>query len=266
MAWFDQYILQPIYSGSGYNFVNTTIYALVAIAILYLLFKIFVRLKIRINFKFFISTIPFIVLGSSTRAFVDNGYITRNLWTVSPGIYFVIAALFLIVMFLSFAISQKFKTFDWRFATFFVGLVVLVFQWFRFSRELEFVNMNIFLLIVGTIILSAICFHYIFVKLGWKWITNKFGFLAFSAHLFDSVTTALLLYFVGGWEQHPLPRFFIERFGSLSFIPVKLVVIIPAVYILSAELKNKQLRDFLLMSIAILGFAEALRNLISMIL
>jgi uncharacterized membrane protein len=74
--------------------------------------------------------------------------------------------------------------------------------------------------------------------------------------------------FFGGVEKHPIPRYFIEHFGTgLVFYPLKLLVLLPAIYLIFTELKDrKQLRNFLLISIAVLGFAEGLRNFITLIL
>ncbi|MBT4248692.1 DUF63 family protein, partial [Candidatus Woesearchaeota archaeon] len=49
-------------------------------------------------------------------------------------------------------------------------------------------------------------------------------------------------------------------------LPLKLIVVIPAIYVISTELKDKQLRNFLLIAIAVLGLGEGIRNLISLIL
>jgi uncharacterized membrane protein len=266
MDIWDTYFLQPIRVESGYNFVNTITYAVLALALLYVLFKIFVYLKIRINYKFFIALLPFILFGSSTRAFVDSGYIVRNFWTISPGIYLMTTAIFLLVMFTSFLISKQFKNIEWTMHTFVIGFIILLFQWYRVSKDIGITNFNVFIYILITFVILSVAFYYLFDKLNWKWITDRFGFTAFSAQLLDAIATALILYLVGGWEKHPLPRFFIEQFGPMSFIPLKILVILPAIYLISIELEDKQLRNFLLMSIAVLGLGESLRNILSLIL
>jgi len=136
--------------------------------------------------------------------------------------------------------------------------------WFTYVSSLSNVVLatKIMLLVSGLVIVS----YLIFSKLGWNWATNKFAFSAFFAHLFDAVVTAMILFFVGGWEKHPLPRLFIENFGPFSFIPLKLVVIIPSLYIISKEVEDKQFRKYILISIAVLGLGEGLRNLISLVI
>jgi len=115
------------------------------------------------------------------------------------------------------------------------------------------------------VVAISISTYFIFNKLKWKWITDRFGFSAFFAHLLDATGTSFILYLVGGWEKHPIPRFFIENFSPFSFIPLKLLVIIPAIYLISTEIKDKELRNYLLIAITILGLAETLRNIITTI-
>ena len=89
-----KYFVGPIYLDSGYNFVNTIVYAVVALVFLYGLYTGLDKLNIKINRKFFYALLPFVLFGASLRAFVDNGLIKLNFWTVSPGIWMFIAGIF----------------------------------------------------------------------------------------------------------------------------------------------------------------------------
>jgi uncharacterized membrane protein len=260
MGFIEEYFLAPISVEQGYNVVNTVSYAIIAFVLLYIIFRIFKRFNINIDFKLFLSTLPFVVFGSSLRALVDHGFVVRSFWTVSPGIYLLATSLFLLSVLVSLAVSLKWRA---KFV-FSIGVVLLVGLWFSYISSLSNVLLatKIMFLVSGL----AIVFYLIFLKLNWGWASNKFAFSAFLAHLFDAVATAMILFFVGGWEKHPLPRLFIENFGPFSFIPLKMIVIIPALYIISKEVEDLELRKFLLISIAILGLGEGLRNLISLII
>jgi uncharacterized membrane protein len=258
----EKYFLAPIRIEQGYNIVNTVVYALLTVGLLYLIFKIFKKYKIKIDYRLFISSIPFILLGSALRVFVDLSLIQRNFWTVSPGIYLFISGIFLTTFSISYLLNKKkYHIFSASF-----GVILLILEFVLFARSIVLENLTIFFGTVLTIILLALAFYFVFLKLNWKWITDKFAFSAFFAHLLDAVVTSMILTFVGGWEKHPLPRFFIERFGAFSFLPLKLFVIIPAIYVISTELKDKELRNFLLIAIAVLGLAEGIRNIISLII
>lgn len=120
MGFFEDYFVNPVSMHSGYNIVNTAAYAVVAIAISYALFRLFERLHVAIDWKFFAGLLPFVLLGSTLRTITDSinyGIIDSHLGapffgqlyqlikashlydygflTVSPGIYLVTASIFL---------------------------------------------------------------------------------------------------------------------------------------------------------------------------
>ena len=109
------YFIEPILSRTGYNIVNTLTYAIIAIVCLYLIFNFFKMRKIAINKSFIIATLCFVLLGSTVRvvtdsidtgvfkpitsihAFLLSSYVyDYGFLTVSPGIYVVIAFIFLL--------------------------------------------------------------------------------------------------------------------------------------------------------------------------
>jgi uncharacterized membrane protein len=265
MGYIDQYFLQPIAVEQGYNFVNTMVYALLALVGLYVIFKSMKYLKLRIDFRILMATAPFVLFGATLRALVDTGVMARNFWTVSPGIYLFVTFGFVLSLLVGQFLEKKKLLSQWQFFSGTVGLGMFL-SLLIFYRSSSFENIWLSLGIIATVIISAVVFYFAFNKLKWDWISEKYGFSAFSAHLFDATVTAMILFFVGGWEKHPLPRFFIEKFGAFSFIPLKLVVIIPAIYVISKELDDKDLRNFLLIAITVLGMAEGMRNLISLLI
>ncbi|MFP4545962.1 MAG: DUF63 family protein, partial [Methanomassiliicoccales archaeon] len=81
----------------GYNVVNTVVYALLLAGALFLLYKGFDRLGIRVDAAFVLSTVPVILFGGITRALEDAHLFqggTAFLF-ISPFIYLVVIALFL---------------------------------------------------------------------------------------------------------------------------------------------------------------------------
>jgi uncharacterized membrane protein len=266
MGFIDTYFLSPIRVEQGYNYINTVTYAVITLFALYALFLLFKKWNVKINYKFFVSAFSFVFIGAAIRAFVDHGLIWRGFWTVSPGIYLLTTGLFLLFLFIGLILKEQELVKDWH------GPAIIFGRLFMFGIAIYFFgNMgveNIFLTVslIALIVLATFGFYQLFLKLNWEWLTNRYGFTAFTGHLFDAIITAMILYFVGGWEKHPLPRMFIENFGAFSFIPLKLLVIIPSIYVINKEVKDKQFRDYLLIAIAILGFGEGLRNILSLIL
>ncbi|MEM4359291.1 MAG: DUF63 family protein [Candidatus Bilamarchaeaceae archaeon] len=109
------YFIDPIWSRTGYNLVNTSVYVVMALAAVYAIFKLFKKIDITIDRRFMFALLPFILFGSTVRVITDSidsdvfkpitpvhafvlqshiydyGYLT-----VTPGIYIVTALIFLL--------------------------------------------------------------------------------------------------------------------------------------------------------------------------
>ncbi|MFZ5501279.1 MAG: DUF63 family protein, partial [Candidatus Micrarchaeota archaeon] len=107
------YFVRPIWERSGYNIVNTAVYALIAIAAVYLIYR-YMKGRIMIDDRFMGGVLSFVLFGSTVRVVtdsIDGGVfqavspihqfmLDSHLWdygylTVSPGIYILTAGLFL---------------------------------------------------------------------------------------------------------------------------------------------------------------------------
>ena len=112
------YFIDPIWSYSGYNIVNTLTYAAIAILAVYLIYGV-LKNRIKIDKKFVCAILWFVLFGSTLRVVTDSidsgvmqpitfihqlvldshiydyGYLT-----VSPGVYIVTASLLFISMFI----------------------------------------------------------------------------------------------------------------------------------------------------------------------
>jgi uncharacterized membrane protein len=262
----NKYFLEPYQADIGYNFINTLTYALLALGLLYVIFKILQKYKIKIDLKLFISILPFIFIGSTVRALVDNEILAYTYYTVSPGIYLIMTIIFLSVFTLSYYLSKKLK-YSYKSITSIVGLALYgILIIVTFSR-IDLTNALGFFMIATLFLATSAATYLVLKKLKCKWGTTKMATLAISAHLLDAASTFVIVDFFGGWEKHPLPRFFANLTGTAATqFPLKLLILLPAVYLINAELKDKNLKNFLLIAIASLGLAQGLRNLISLIL
>lgn len=265
--FFQTYFINPIYSeAEGYNYVNTIVYALLALGALYLIYKALQKLKIKIDFKFFLAVLPFIVLGSSLRAFVDHEYFKLSFWTVSPGIYLLIAGIFLAVFSASYLAEKKFKIKYWK-ACSLSGVFAVIISYIFVLNKLKFGNLFGGLAIIGLAAGISALLYFLFKYSKIKWLQGKFVLLPFIGHMLDASATFVIADFFGGWEKHPLTRFFSDLTGTAaSLYFLKLLVLIPAVYLIRKELKDKELGNFLLIAVATLGLAEGLRDLLTLIL
>lgn len=251
-------------ANAGFNYVNTVIYAIIALVIIYVIYKVFNKLGINFNMKFFIGLFPFILLGSGLRALVDNGYIKQSFWVITPGIYMLTAALFLVTYLLCFFISKKIKVSEWRLCAY-IGIILFIFL-FGINR-VKFTQPWVLFAIIGLAIVISIVLRVILKLLKQKKITKKLSFLPIFGHMVDASATFIAVDFFGSWEKHPIPRAFNNLMGTgAALFILKLAVLIPAVYLISTEIKDKNFRNFLLIALATLGFAEGLRNALTLII
>ncbi len=246
--------------------MNTIAYALLALGALYLIYKLLQKLKIKIDFKFFLAVLPFIVLGSSLRAFVDHEYFKLSFWTVAPGIYLLIAGVFLAVFLIGYLIKRYYKIEYWK-ACFGIGWALVAASYALIWSKLNLTNFLGGLAIIGLAAGLSALLYFLFKYSKIKWLQGKFVLLPFIGHMLDASATFVIVDFFGGWEKHPLTRFFSDLTGTAaSLYFLKLLVLIPTVYLIRKELKDKELGNFLLIAVATLGLAEGLRDLLTLIL
>lgn len=260
MSFFTTYFS---WKQTSFNVVNTVTYAIIAIIALYIIYKVFNRFKVKFDIKFFLSILPFILIGSGTRALVDNEYINESFWLVTPGIYLVVAALFLSVYLICFLLGKKLNFKEWK-ACGIIGIILLVSLFLIYRVKLNHVWILFVILGLATVISLSIGF--VFNLLKQKNFTKKLSLMTIFGHMVDASATFVAVDFFNAWEKHPLTRFFNDFTGTAaSFFILKLMVVIPAVYLITTEIEDKNFRNFLLIALATLGLAEGLRNTLSLI-
>ena len=265
MGFVDQYFINPIYDPSGgYNFVNTTVYAIIAIVVLFGVYKILKKLNFNVDNKFFFAIFPFIILGSSLRAFVDSQVYDIGFWTVSPGIYILTAAAFLGVFFLSLGIERWKKISYWK-TSVVLGLAIVGGHFGLAVGKVQLTNLTFGFAMVGLAAGVSILLYLVFKYV--KFEAGKQNFTPFPSHMLDAATTFIAVDFLGAIEKHPLPSFASAFVGTAAIMFVlKLVVLIPLVYFLNKEFEDKNLVRFFIIAIAVLGLAEGLRNLLTTVI
>ncbi|MEM2874336.1 MAG: DUF63 family protein [Candidatus Nanoarchaeia archaeon] len=266
MNFLQKYFIEPIYLDTGFNVINTITYALIAFLALIGIYKVLQKLNFTINKNFFYAIFPFIVFGSSLRAFVDKGIYKIGFWTVTPGIYLLTAAIFLSIFFLSVELERltKGKIAYWK-PLIAIGTIILITHISLVVDKLQFTNSSYGLIILALAILISLI---LFVAFKFAKFTAGLNyFIPFPAHMLDAATTFVAVDFLGAVEKHPLPVFATSIAGTAAIMFIlKLIVLIPLVYFLNKEFRDKNFVFYLTTAIAVLGFAEGIRNLISLIL
>ena len=284
--FFQQYFADPIIFNTGYNPVNTTTYGIILIVAFVLTYKLLQKMKIQIDRKFFFAIIPFILLGSILRSWEDlweargiiseglmknfiitdvNG-ITRNILLVTPLMYFTIFFIALFSLVFSIAVERivKDKRFTYDKIWFSIGLLLSLY----FFLQLSFADYMAVGMILGIFSLWVMLFLGL-REYGRRKNKKLFEFLSFEntmiilAHMLDASATFVALSYYGYFEQHFLPKFFMDMLGPSAFFLLKLPVILLALYYIDKEMKeDDDKRTFLKIVILILGLAPGLRDML----
>ncbi len=272
----QQYYIDPIKYGTGYNIVNTLTYAIILIIAIIGVYKLLKKMRIKIDRNFFYAVIPFIALGSILRVYEDfleatgsasgplvivaaDGTV-RNLLLVTPLMYITIFLVTLFSLVISLLI-QKFAKIEYNKMWFVIGTVLSLF----ILLLIPFKNFSGVAMIFG--ILLAIGIAIFAVKKYAQIKNNKIekllsneNYLLVMSQMFDASATFVALSFFSYFEQHVLPSFFIDIFGPIALFFLKLPIILLAVYYIDKEVADNEKRTFLKMAVLVLGMAPGLRD------
>jgi uncharacterized membrane protein len=245
--WFYEYFLKPIEAKTGYNLVNTTVYAVIAIAVLYLIYLWWKRERIRFS-DLKEKVVPFVVFGSVKRVItdaVDAGILkggiynlyAYNVVNVSPGIYITIGILFI----LAYYVEKK-----WGIKATDIGWLLAGFHFLLLLPALRFWGFLIPVLFLALLPLP-------FVK-------PDYRFPIFSQAL-DGGATFFAVEFLGYGEQHVLTRFIGEHFGYIWFYILKVVL----TYVVLKYTEKDEMKDLIWATVVVIGLAPGLRDLLRII-
>ncbi len=247
----EKYFLEPIINNQGYNIVNTTIYAITAVTVIYFFFKILKRFNFKFDKKFLLVSTIFAVFGAVFHTLSDTGVLPRNFFTVSPGIWLVVS----LPVFFVLIISKILFNVNYYKASAIIGAILGLASLY-FYRIVDYravalvVLTNAFVIAVSLIALAKL-----------KAYKNPLWKYAVSAQLFDGATTFTTLYFYPNYfEQHVLGNFFINIFGPFGIVIMKLFVVLPIIYLIERDEKDKETENYLFIIITLLGLLPGLRD------
>ena len=255
-----EYIRQNfIYLHPGYTILNTVVFGIILGICILLIIKMFKYIK-KDPAELMIPLIPFIFFGSSARALVDNNIYPLTYLLVTPGIYLLTGLMAIITLLFAVFVERK-TSFDYRYIIFTVGAVVCIPNILFMSP----INLVATLQVVGVwAIVSSI---FVLLRNKWSLLSNRFNLSVLMAHLFDASSTYIAVDYYGYYEQHVLPSALTALFGTaLVMFPLKIVVILGALYIIDTYIEDRTIANMLKLAIFILGLAPGLRNFLSLIM
>ena len=259
MATVDTFLPDIIQSTffSGYTIFNTVVYTLILLLFILAIIRLFEKIEID-PISIIISIIPFIFLGSSTRALVDNGIYPKTIFLITPGLYILVGLFTIVSLMFSIYLFHK-KNIDYRITLFLIGLVSImpnIINIPRFNIVPVFYVLAIW--IFSSLIFFALSFFMEFFK-------DKINLSILSAHLFDASTTFVAVEFFNYSEQHVLANALYQQFDtSLTMFPMKIIVIVAVLYIIDQYFDNQTIKSLLKLTVFVLGLAPGLRNFLTL--
>ncbi|RLJ01064.1 MAG: hypothetical protein DRP06_00250 [Candidatus Aenigmatarchaeota archaeon] len=256
--WYDifqTYIVALILNASGYTWINTLIYAILFVSAVFLVYyKFFKPLKIKIDGKFALALLPYILLGSVLRALKDSGFLTSRLF-VTPSIYVFIFSFTLVLLIFSRFLEKRtqvpFQSYFFSFGFILVGI---------FFTQLPFSNFMPAVQILG---LDLLIFLLVFGLGNFTKLTKSFWNKAvIFSQLADASSTFIGMEFYGHLEQHVLPNLIFEWAGNVGiFFIMKLVVSLLLIQAIDNYLDDKGFSNWLKLVVILLGIALGTRDL-----
>ena len=290
MGFFEDYFISPIMDKTGYNAVNTLAYAAVAICALYLIWRFMKGRKFDFAGRGFLFAVAsFVLFGSTCRvltdltdsgavaamalsgsalspiymALVKSGISAYGFLTVTPGIYLVTAALFLLALAIGRAMKRE------MFAAY-AGLAL----WLPLALLLPpfMKNFQFFALAAAIACAGAAAAILVLQRLIGGKLTG-YEMLAIGGQALDGAATFVVIDIfskqTGGnyFEQHVLSAGIGEAtpLGFFLFFLVKIALASAIVYFLRKEKMDRGDLALVLLVVAIMGFAPGLRDILRML-
>lgn len=267
------YFIQPIWSRTGYNAVNTLAYAAIAIAAVYLLHRV-LRGRVSFNEGFVRSVLCFVLLGSTMRVVtdaidtgvfkpvtpihqfvLDSHILDYGYFTVTPGIYIVTAAILLVSM----AVLYKMKRIEW------LGYVGLALWLPNFLLLVPFMGYVVYSLPV--LALAAVPAY-----IALRYFKDRLLAAIVAGQALDGAATFFIIDVFSGltgkayFEQHVFSAGIGALAGSyFAFYLLKVAISFAAAYVLQKERMDVGDRNYVALVLMIMGFAPGIRDMLRMV-
>ncbi len=271
----NTYYLDPIRTDAGYNPVNTFTWAVVLGICIFGIFRLLEKLNVKVNSRFILSIIPFVLAGSSLRVLEDSpaGIIDPpfSYLLITPNIYFLVFAITVLCLWLAIRLEKAGFVRD-----FYSAFAGLGFLWFLvnlttllYFEDVVAAYVPVFVLVAGTGLTFG--FYRFAAYFKSEIFTNPLNLSILLAHLMDASSTYIGVDKLGYFEKHVLPYYLIELTGTaLVMYPLKLIIFVGVLYVLDTQFEDDEesvnLKMLIKMVILILGLSPATRNTLRMML
>ncbi len=272
-----KYYIDPIRYGQPYNVVDTLTYAVVLIFAIYIIYRWLARSQIRIDGRFVIATLPFVVLGGLARVVQDTGMITSDLQylLITPLIYFIIFFYTAGALVISTWLQRCGRVRDYIYPYAGAGIAASVYTTavlvlFGLSNGVIALDVLVIILTMA-VVSSALVYAVMRYLLSWEYAADPVYLALIFGQLLDASATSY------GIDLHPLQYMEVHVVGSnlialtgTAFVmfPLKLIVLFPGIYILQ-KFRNEGadiLWHLIVLAMITVGLAPGIRDMVRMIL
>jgi uncharacterized membrane protein len=234
----------------GYTLEMTIFLSVLAIIFSWLIFDFIERLKIKIDRKFVLAVLPWVLFTSALKVAKDFYFLELKILS-SPYIYGIIGGFITIFVF---NLYKRNKRNYWK-ISFICGLVAfsLVFSFLPTYRNLP---IFIYLLTFFSPWLLLLIFLYK------KKILSEENFLTLCVNSFGANQLFVKTQFFGAVSIHFFPRLIIQYFSPFSFVLVNFFVVLAVLLLLDKFAKEKNLRNYIKFIISIFALLTTSRALL----
>lgn len=256
--FFYKYFVDPVLNSTGYNIVNTFTYAIILVLAILLVYKVLERLNIKIDGRFALALLPWILLGSTFRVLEDSGHFT-NYFLISPLIYLTLFAFIFSFLLISLGLERQtkvnYQSYFFSFGFIFLGVFFTQVTITNFLGIFQILSLDLLFLIL-------------ILKLGSlkNFTKSLFNKLTIFSQVFDANATFVSLQFYAFNEQHVVPNLLVSSLGGnwIFFIFIKLAVVITFLYFVEKYLENENFKNWIKLIVIILGLAQGTRDLLAL--
>ena len=272
-----KYYIDPIRYGQPYTLIDTLTYAVILIICVWLIYRWLNRSGITVDREFVYALIPWVILGGLLRVVQDTGAAGPE-WGIvltTPFIFFLIFALAAPTLWGLWILERRqiitqFKR-AFGIAGVVAGIITLGFLlWFGVTSA------RLDLMVAATIlsmaaVTSGLVYGLLKYVFKWEYVSDRLYLLLIFGHMLDASATSygIDLHSIRYVEQHVVGSALIEMTGTaFVMFPLKLVVIIPGIWILEQYRRSEDssIWYLILLAMIMVGMAPGIRDMLRMVL
>lgn len=272
-----KYYIDPIRYGQPYTLVDTLTYAVILIICVWLIYRWLTRSSISVDREFVYALIPWVIFGGLLRVVEDTGAVGSD-WGVlltTPLIFFLIFAIAAPTLWMLWTLENRGIITQFKRSFGFVGLTVSILSLcFLIGFGLAETRVDFF--VAGTIlsiaaITTGLVYGFIRYILKWEYVQDRLYQLLIFGHMLDASATSygIDLHTIPYIEQHVVGSTLIAWTGTaFVMFPLKLIVIIPGIWILEQYRRsdNSGIWYLILLAMIMVGMAPGIRDMLRMVL